>query len=221
MSSTSRPIRVVEAVAVVLVLLVVAAGVAVLVRPDLWPFRPKVALIGDSITATSEGVLRDELVRSYHLDIEATPGYRTDQLLPAARQAAAEQPEQVVINLGTNDAFQSWPIEQSEASLRELIGLFPQARCVHLVTVNERILDLQQTGLTPRLQAYNQMLARVAASRPGTDLVDWTAAVDAYAAAGEPSGPFTFDSVHPLEPGQRDLARLYHRALDACPQKSG
>ena len=221
MTSSSRSVRLVEAVLGVALLLVVVAGVGVLVRPELWPFRPKVALVGDSITATSAAALRDELVHSYHLDIEATPGYRTDQLLPAARQAAADQPEQVVINLGTNDAFQGWPVDQSEAALRELVGLFPAARCVHLVTVNERILDLERTGLTPRLQAYNQMLARVAASRPGTDLIDWTAAVDRYSAAGDPSGPFTFDSVHPLPPGQHDLAQLYHRALDACPQKTG
>ncbi|MEZ5143253.1 MAG: hypothetical protein R2726_12155 [Acidimicrobiales bacterium] len=84
--------------------------------------------------------------------------------------------------------------------------------------MNERVLDFAGRGAeNVRARAFNEMLARVAAARPGTDLVDWTAAVDAYVAAGEPDGPFTTDSVHPAPAGQRALARLYRQALDSCP----
>lgn len=197
--------------------LVVAATIAVSVRPELWPFRPRVALLGDSITVVSEDALRGELRHDYRLDIEATSGLRTDQLVPAVDAEVPPGQDQVVINLGTNDVGQSWPLEQSEASLRELLARFPDARCIHLVTVNERILDFAGRGAeNERARAFNAMLARVAASRPGADVVDWTAEVDAYVAAGEPEGPFTTDSVHPTPAGQRALARMYHRALDAC-----
>ncbi|MEZ5143252.1 MAG: SGNH/GDSL hydrolase family protein [Acidimicrobiales bacterium] len=112
MPSSRRP-RALLAFAVVLTL-VVAAVVVVWVRPEVWPFRQEAVLLGDSITVVSEDALREELRRGYQVDIEARSGYRTDQLLTEVPEGATTaSPDQVVINLGTNDVGQSWPLDQS------------------------------------------------------------------------------------------------------------
>lgn len=174
-----------------------------------------VALVGDSITELSEPRLRADLGDTYRLRIRARGGYRVDQLEPYAVEVASTRPEQVIVNVGTNDVLQGWPTASSVTALTRLLDGFRGARCVAVVTVNEQLADPADAATRDRAVAYNAELRRLAAAR-GLTVVDWAGAVDAAAAEGPGGEALTVDRVHPSEAGQRVLARLYRDTLDRC-----
>ena len=72
-----------------------------------------VAIIGDSITEQAEPLLLAELQPDSVVRVRGRGGYRIEQMEPYAVEAAAAEPEQVIINLGSNDVLLSWPLERS------------------------------------------------------------------------------------------------------------
>jgi lysophospholipase L1-like esterase len=205
-----------RATPIVIALVVVIAGVLVLRATGIYPRRgPSVVLVGDSITEQTADTFESHLGDRYHLTTTGRPGFRTEQLLADVPDLADADPTQVVVNLGTNDMTQGWAPADTEAVLERLAGSFPTARCVHVVTVNDRMVNPDPT-LVPRVQDLNARI-RALAGRHGWDVVPWDQLVDDYDNGAQPFGPITWDSVHPTQLGKDVLADAYDRALKTCP----
>lgn len=205
---------------VLAMLLVVAAAVGVRVTAAGGPGaaggpRPRVVLIGDSIVDGSRPALEAALADRYQVDTWAEPGHTFQELLPAATAVAAQRPDHVVINLGTNDVLLQRPLDETRTALRQMVDAFPPSTCVHLVTVSESFFTFSDPEVNRRSAALNAELADLARAR-GYPVIDWAAAARAYLAADSPDGPLTIDTVHPLEAGQRILAERYADSLPRC-----
>ncbi len=174
-----------------------------------------VVIIGDSITEQSQSLLLDELQPDSVLKVRGRGGYRIEQMEPYAVEAAAADPEQVIVNLGSNDVLLSWPLDRSVEAYTRLLDYFDDARCVHLVTVNERFRSSTDEGLAFRALLLNNQI-RLLAAATGARVIDWSAMVAAYEASGSPDGPITSDSVHPTELGQKMIADAYRQGLRTC-----
>ena len=174
-----------------------------------------VSLVGDSITEQSESVLHQTLDPAFKVRIRGRGGYRIEEMEPYAIELATAKPEQVIINLGTNDVLKNWPIDKATAAMNRMVATFKSARCVYIVTITEGLYSEQDPNQSARALVFNLELRRVAASH-GVKVIDWAGVVAQDAAAGSPKGPLTADTVHPTEEGQRQLAQLYKGALETC-----
>jgi lysophospholipase L1-like esterase len=181
--------------------------------------RPKVAIVGDSITEQGESALKAGLSGHWRLRIDGRAGFTVAQQLPAARDLGDWGPSQVVVNLGTNDVMKGSDLGQSADELREVVAAFPEASCVHLVTLNEGI-RLAGTSYAARSAELNQVMAELAAADPRVHLIDWSSVVAADEASSDADDPILNDTVHPTSRGQRVLTGLYAEALAACPAPS-
>jgi lysophospholipase L1-like esterase len=174
-----------------------------------------VVLIGDSITEGAQPVLEQTLAPLYHTRVRGRGGYRVDQMEPYAIELATSHPGQVIINLGTNDVLRNWPIDKSVEALTRMVNDFSDAKCLHLVTINQHFSTEGNPGVRERAIVFDLALLKLAASKQ-IDVIDWNRVVNDDLAAGSPNGPLTVDSVHPNARGQAVLAALYTAALARC-----
>lgn len=200
-------------------LLVVLAAVLA-IRVATWiraePDLPNVLVLGDSITDQGQKAIRAELRSSYDVSVDGKAGARADEQVASAGRWASRPFEQVIVNLGTNDVMQPWPLEQTEASLTEILSRYPTARCLHLVTINEVMPNQDGIDSFGRARELNAWMRARAASDPRVGLIDWAALVaEQWATTGVDP---TRDGVHPTPEVQELLAVEYERALDACGQ---
>ena len=200
------------AFAAAVVLLVVALGAVALVR-SRPTYGPPVAVIGDSITEMSQPTLRTAIRPEWDPTIVGRSGYRVGELQADAEDVVEAQPEQAIVNLGTNDVLQGYPLDASMEDYRRLLDTFAGARCIHVVTVNEAIVSAD--GAAERAEAFNERL-RVLAEERDLEVIDWSGAVRRAVAEGEPDGAVLSDTVHPTRVGQRLLGDLYADALARC-----
>jgi lysophospholipase L1-like esterase len=166
---------------------------------------PKVAVIGDSITWMSADAIHDTLDPSYAVEITGVVGatarlqvHGTD--IPEFHQAAATEPDIVIINLGTNDTDES--AEDILDDLSRARALFPSAACYVPVTLTTHGVGTFRSSSKAALYV-NQVL-------PREHLADWASAVDAHPSLVGPDG------VHPTGDGSVALAALYKSAADSC-----
>lgn len=211
MSSTPSPSRRGLVLALV-ALAAVLVAVALVVRARAERGEP-VAVIGDSITEVSAPAIRGELRPEWNPELAALSGRRVAELQGDAERLAADAPEQAIVNLGTNDVLQSYPLDQSMLDYAALLDTLRGVRCVHVVTLNEQMVPAD--GVGERARAFNVRLRQLAAERR-LDVVDWSAVVADELAAGEPNGAVLTDTVHPTAIGQRLLAEQYADALERC-----
>jgi lysophospholipase L1-like esterase len=202
-----------------LVIVVVVVGVAawLLLRSvGLVPHKgPEVVLLGDSITDQTKATFAQRLGDDWDVTATGVPGDRADQRLPDVPELASHHPMQVVVNLGTNDVIQLKPPEETIGALEQVASGFSGSRCVHLVTINDLMLNFSDVGLHDRAVALNDRIRELAARR-GWGIVPWDQMVRDYNGGPQPDGPITSDTVHPTEVGQRMLADAYRRALASC-----
>ncbi len=203
----------VAAVVAVMAMAIAAVGVVAWRRPA--DHRPTMAIVGDSITEQARSVLRRELGHDWRLRVDGRPGATVAEQLAAARTLAEGDPAQVIVDLGTNDVLQGRSPDASADDLRQLVASFPDAACIHLVTVNEEMV-LGEARLQRPAAELNTAIASMAADDPRLDVVDWAEAVRTYQAGPQPDGPITSDSVHPTGYGKQVLAGLYADALAGC-----
>jgi lysophospholipase L1-like esterase len=193
-----------------LAVLLVALGVFI-ARRD----RPSVVLLGDSITAGARPTLRSVLHDRYGPTIDGRGGMRVGEMWGAAENASAFPFSQVVINLGTNDVLaDDQDLDESLVTMAGMATLFPQADCVHLVTISE-VMQSPTVDAGARARQFNAGLRELAASEEQIHLVDWAGIVSADE-GGDPENRLTDDSVHPNAAGNRLLAEAYEEALDRC-----
>jgi hypothetical protein len=203
-------------VLVVGVVVVLAVAAAVGLRAlGVGRADPPVALVGDSITANLEGTAQRRLGRDWALSIDGRPGFLADQQLTTVQNVAAFPFDQVVVNLGTNDAMTSdHDLDETTATLTQMADLLAGVRCAHFVTIGEGMVnDTGDAGA--RARELNDAIRRLGATRPNVDVIDWAAIERDY--EREHSIVITTDTVHPDDVGNRVLADAYGAALAACP----
>lgn len=193
----------------------VAAG---LTGCGLGDDRPRVAVVGDSITWQSSGPINDELGDRWRLDVRGVPGATIGDMVEVAGDMAGQSPRQVVVNLGTNDVVLKVPPAQSAADLDRLLDQFTDVECIHLVTVHDYIFTFEDGFVTPWAQATNQALADVARRR-GVGVIDWNATL-AYRLAVPDSPDLLVDTVHLTPAGIDVLVDTYGEALRGCEPQS-
>ncbi len=207
----------VSAAAVAAVLLAVIALALVGSRLVALDDEPPLAVVGDSITVVSSGVLAERLGPDHDVAMAAALGVTVEQMQDEAATLAARRPVQAVIELGSNDVLQDVPLETSRAQLEQMVSTFRDAgtRCVHVVNVSTvmRRNDGRWTGESA--QRFNEMAAALAEADDAVVVVDWNGAVVAAEERGESMVP---DTVHPDGAGAEALATLVAASLDrGCP----
>ncbi len=194
-------------------------GIAAALILGSRPSRQPVGLVGDSITLLSGGELRAALGGSYAVKIDATSGHRIDEQMGAAASAVARKNEQIIINLGTNDVMQGdTDIDDAGARLEEMVAMFPDVRCIHLVTVSDAV---RHDGVDPsevprRAKAINDTIRSLAHEDDRIRVVDWNQMVRDYQRDHPGTSP-TEDTIHPNDAGKELLVDAYKAALTNCP----
>jgi hypothetical protein len=174
-----------------------------------------VAILGDSITQQGESELESALGSVWDLRIDGRPGFTVADQIPAARVLAEGHPGQVIINLGTNDVLHDGNLPVAADRMEDLLSVFPDTRCIHLVTINE---NMGTNRMYPsRARELNASLRRLAGADPRIRLLDVSRVFANAVADPSVSKPLFSDTVHPTSSGQRVLADAYADALRSCP----
>lgn len=180
----------------------------------------RVAVLGDSITALGHGSLEQNLGDTYDLSISGNFGKTVEQVLPEAQRLADERNyEQVIINLGSNDVLQNLPVEASMAAMRQMVDLYPEAHCIHLVDINEHMV-IESTGesRTEQAVAFNAALEQFSAADDRLSVISWNDIASQSLNEDQPPwSTLTTDSIHPTDQGNDEIDQLYGRALRRCP----
>jgi hypothetical protein len=216
-TAPKRALPTIVMVAVILVALVavVALGGVVLRRNHHNFQADAVGYVGDSITDQARGPLQTDLAADPNL-IKAVGGIKIEEMVQPARDLAASNPQQVVINLGTNNVLATKTTDEEAASLQQLVDIFPAARCVHLVTINEHMVGQPTSDIQAGAVNLNQRIRSMPAADPRIHIIDWAQIVNDYDAKGDPDGPVTGDTVHPAAAGEKLLMDAYDASLSSC-----
>jgi GDSL-like Lipase/Acylhydrolase family len=174
--------------------------------------KPDVVVVGDSITHQSTPQIDHTLGTEYHLDVQAVPGMRIVQMLPALRTAMKGHPFAVIENLGTNDAIQARKGYDWKKYWSELLATTRNTSCVVLTTISTAA-DYYGSGTVGA--AINADIASLAAKDPQKyKEVDWNGFLHSRG-----SGWRTYlsaDLIHPLPAGRQAIATMDKQALAQC-----
>ena len=176
---------------------------------------PKVGVVGDSIIAMTDRQwkrLDPALADAYAYDVATRSGARIDEMQPDLDRVLTTTPDNVVIDLGTNDMGQSWaPWEQSFDAMWATVA---HLSCVVYVTIRTQA-DF------PVGADINAKIAATATANPNVRIYDWETEIGAALAAYEADTslpPPLLDVVHPTAAGADILAAGVRRELDTCPR---
>ncbi len=196
-----------------------ALGVAVLLLAGACSRNEgeRVAIVGDSLVTFDEADLRTELGDNFDLVVSGNFGKQILGAIPPAKFVAATNAGQVIINLGTNDVRAGTPVDRSMAAMKVLIGLYPHARCIHLVNINEHMLDgATKQPSTDAARRFNDALEQLAQTDDRLDIIDWNAKIEDTLEGNPPTSTLTTDSVHLTAEGNRAINDLYGGAVRGC-----
>jgi lysophospholipase L1-like esterase len=145
--------------------------------------------------------------------VAARSGATAEEMEPEVVATAGERPRQVIINLGTNDVARTSTVPEGLASIERMAAAFPDAACIHLVTLSESMVTFEDPiGPAQRAVELNKGLIDLA-QRNGYGLIRWDQIVADGVARGE---PLTLDSIHPDGTGEARLADAYQAAVESC-----
>lgn len=177
-----------------------------------------VAVLGDSITTLDQADMQQQLGGDFKLTISGNFGKTIGEVMPEAEVVATRTYDQVIINLGTNDALGNVPTADSKQSLEKMISLFNSAKCIHLVNINENMVD-QANGQSVSAVAkeLNGVINDLAKASKQISVIDWNSeTAGTLNNKTPPWSTLTKDSVHPTEEGNTQLNKLYADALNDC-----
>ena len=177
-----------------------------------------VAVLGDSITSLDQADLNSTLGGDYELTISGNFGKTVSDVMPEAELMATRTYDQVIINLGTNDVLQERPIDKAIETLGAEVALFDSARCIHLVNINEHMLN-QSDGASraEAAKAFNAELEKYAERTEGVSVIDWNGVASSMLNGDDPpTSELTYDTIHPTAEGFAELNDLYSSALGSC-----
>ena len=154
---------------------------------------PTVAVVGDSITKLSQQSIATSLTQAgYHPIVQAVIGIEMVQAVSSIDQLAQQDPNDWIIELGTNDAGRNNPSWQLP-----FLDIWHQVRssgCVIYVSVSQRA--------GPIATQINTSLAGLARAHANVHILDWGSLEYLNPAWLEP------DLIHPTPAGQVELAAL-------------
>ncbi|MDY7100063.1 MAG: SGNH/GDSL hydrolase family protein [Actinomycetota bacterium] len=146
--------------------------------------------------------------RTFDADHEGYGGWTADELVPVADEAsAAEDPQVVLVHVGTNDLYGEETPRSTAEDVRDLLFALRGNRADVQILLAQIIPG---TGIEQAVEEYNALLAGVAEEfddpvSPVT-LIDMAAGYD----VAEDNGP---DGVHPSESGAQKLAQRWFDVL--------
>lgn len=177
-----------------------------------------VAVLGDSITTFDQADMQQQLGGDFKLTISGNFGKTVAEVMPEAEVVATRTYDQVIINLGTNDALGNGPTADSKQSLEKMISLFNSAKCIHLVNINENMVD-QANGqsVSAAAKELNGAIDDLAKASKQISVIDWKSETAGTLNNKKPPwSTLTKDSVHPTEEGNKQLNTMYADALNDC-----
>lgn len=179
--------------ALVAALVALVAGGCGLIHDD----PPDVLIVGDSVTVLSEKPLRERFTWAGDVDIRATSGLRTDELLPGARAGARHDPDIGVFMPGYNDVLQE---RVDDPALVDMVDLSAQLPCAVWF-----LLPIDGGYSPTQVRIWNARVKKLAAMHHNLHVSgSWKALV-------ERSPDYTFikhvDAVHPNHEGQAAIAK--------------
>ena len=162
--------------------------------------RPRVMVVGDSITYLSQKQISDALRHRFVAKVDALTGTPMSYWAPfLASHATAQSRLDWVVELGTDDDPGQW-----QSDFAREVGQLSGQRCVILVTVNTRYRSFGP--------AIDQAMQDAAAARPNFHVLDWGNI------EFEQSGWLLPGGIHPTKAGSIELSHLERSALVAdCP----
>ncbi len=159
-----------------------------------------VLIVGDSLEVGTSPYLQADLPGAA-LTVDAEESRSSSTVLEALRENVNPSQSVVVFDAGTNDdPAAPDALAANLAAAAEVAG----QRCMVVATINRPPYN----GYGP--DGLNAVVTAFAASRPGTQVVDWRSA-----ALANP-GVIYSDGVHPNASGYQLRAQLVARAIQAC-----
>jgi lysophospholipase L1-like esterase len=177
-----------------------------------------VAVLGDSITTFDQADMQQQLGGDFKLTTSGNFGKTVAEVMPEAEVVATRTYDQVIINLGTNDAIGHLPTADSKQSLEKMISLFNSAKCIHLVNINENMVD-QANGqsVSAAAKELNGAIDDLAKANKQVSVIDWNSETAGTLNNKKPPwSTLTKDSVHPTGEGNKQLNTMYADALNDC-----
>ncbi|WP_421117944.1 SGNH/GDSL hydrolase family protein [Aquihabitans daechungensis] len=158
----------------------------------------RVLIVGDSVTYQSRAELKKDFEWADELDIRATSGLRTDELLPDAEEGVSHDPSSAAFMPGYNDVLKSYV---DKARLPEMMELAAEVPCSVWLLIPTRGVYSQQMA-----EAWNARVRQEAEKHDNVHVVDdWANLVDnspGYTLVKEE------DAVHPNLKGRAAIARV-------------
>jgi lysophospholipase L1-like esterase len=182
------------------------------IEPTYQGDGPRVVVLGDSLTVQSREALGRQLA-GYALKVGALRGeglaggpfseeFGEEAMLAAARLYAPDDPEVVVLALGTNDAWSAdIALPAAREAWRTMTDLFDSA-CIVGVTIVETTTAARYDADEAR--AINELI-----TEDSDQVVDWRE-LGARVTAG--------DGIHVTPEGAEIRAEEIRRAVEACPE---
>jgi hypothetical protein len=182
------------------------------------PQADSVAIHGDSITVLVGSDVMTAIEDTHRLGALGQSGFKAEGLGWWADSSAASRPDQVVVNLGTNDA---WLGGVAPADTRQFVvdqlAAYTTASCRWVVTVNAQTTPSPTVPYQARADAINDEYRPLPAPGNRIGLIDWDQYVTDRIAGGTPATDLIGDGIHPTPAGLTALASLYEAAVDGTP----
>lgn len=195
-------------VALVVVSVVVAAIIGGVVRGADDPGRgPRVLVVGDSVAYQSAADLVMTFDWTSNIEVHGRPGFRTDELIPVARQAmAAGGYQTVVVMTGYNDLLQEVDASSALAELVEAVATAPCGVWVLIPTKGDYAPEAAA--------AFNDRVEELAAGHDQLHAESaWRDAADATDGPDPDPRLVSDDGVHPTEDGTAKIAAVVEAAV--------
>ena len=158
-----------------------------------------VTLLGDSITSLASLDATEQLKDFDSVKDRSVWGIRVDEQIPTAEEIADRRPDQVVLNLGTNDVVQGRDTATIVEDYATILDTLDDIACVHVVTLNEHMKE--DPALSARAAEVNVGIRELAAGHDNVSLTEWSQ-IFAYPAD---NGLLMDDKLHPNEEGAKKL----------------
>jgi hypothetical protein len=161
-----------------------------------------VLVIGDSLEVLTSPYLQRHLPGA-HLTINAKGGYNSVQLFDLFKKSYDPSQSVIVFDAGTNDN-PAYP--QILASRLRAVAKIVGDRCLVVPTIH----GLTVNGINSA--GKNRVVRAFVASRSGTEVPDWAAAVASHPELMQS------DNLHPIAAGANFRAKLIAAGIQSCGQ---
>jgi hypothetical protein len=161
---------------------------------------PKVLVVGDSLEELTSPHL-SRYLPGIELVVNAKGGYNSFQIFDLFQESYEPSDSVIVFDAGTNDNPSSPEI--LAGNLAKVAGIVGN-RCLVVPTIH----GLHPGGVDDT--GKNRVVAEFAASRPGTQVPDWAAAVATHPELMQA------DNLHPTEAGADYRAQLIAQGVEGC-----